>query len=220
MEVSDDLRECLSVLRRDGLLLKSDPKFPSVTTVVARGPVHGSWWTHAAANAIVKVLEQLASHPDILLVKLVDGKDTFVHRRLWPELLAVATSKEPWQLRGLSNAAEALYREVMDKGEIEGTGDDVKTIETRLLVRAEQFHSERGHHKKRLESWAHWMERTGVDVELPSVALARRAFENVLPGAKWPWTPKAIRSAAPPSDRCARPGAMGGTPRGERRPPS
>ena len=182
------MTDCWARLKHDGLLLKSDPRFPSVAGLVAGEAIRGSWWAHPAAHAIFQELQRLAAHPDVLIVKLVAGKDTLIHRRLWPELLALAQSGEPWQLRGLPAAARLLYEKVRKSGALDTTGAAAKLLESRLLVRGEQFHSENGSHNKRLESWTVWAERAGIaEAELPAASQAQRTFEAILPGAKWPW---------------------------------
>lgn len=182
------MQACLAHLQRDGLLLKTDTRFPNVASLVAGERVRGTWWAHPAAHDIFRELEALAGHPDVVFVKLVAGKDTLVHRRLWPELLAVATSHERWQFEMLSTEARRLYDEVTRMGEKIATGPLAKALETRLLVHGEQFHSERGNHTKRLESWRVWAERMGaVALACPPAAEARQTFEAILPGARWPW---------------------------------
>lgn len=71
------------------MLLVQDAALPSVATLVAGGPVRGSWWGHPSSPAIFAALEVLDDHPDLLFAKLVDGKNTIVHRRLWPALAAI-----------------------------------------------------------------------------------------------------------------------------------
>jgi hypothetical protein len=182
------MNDCWVRLKNDGLLLKSDQRLPSVAGLVAGEAIRGSWWAHPAAHAIFHELQRLAAHPDVLIVKLIAGKDTLVHRRLWPELLAIARSAEPWQIRGVPAAAQLLYEKVRKSGALDASGAVAKLLESRLLVHGEQFHSETGSHNKRLESWTVWAKRAGIaDAELPSPSEARRTFEAILPGAKWPW---------------------------------
>src|SRR5262245_59204708 len=88
-------------LQTYGLLLQHDKVLPSLSTLVARTPVHGSWWAHPQAHTIYTLLNTLAAHPDVLTVKLLLGKATFIHRRLWPALLAVACAHEAWQFAGI-----------------------------------------------------------------------------------------------------------------------
>jgi hypothetical protein len=103
------------------------------------------------------------------MTKLISGKVTFVHRKLWPALLAIGMAREPWQTNGLSRKARNLLQIVDRKGEVRSDRlpaspkakhsswrEAVRELEERLLVYAEEFHSETGAHAKRLESWKHW----------------------------------------------------------------
>jgi hypothetical protein len=63
---------------------------PSIAEAVAGRPIAGSWWGHPAGHAIFAALSQLDHADDVLCFKLVAGKVTFVHRRLWPALVALA----------------------------------------------------------------------------------------------------------------------------------
>ena len=84
-------------LHTSGILLQQDALLPNVVTLMAGGPVRGSWWTHSDADRIYDCLNEIARHPDVLVTRLVRGKITFVHRRLWLAVLAVACSHMPWQ---------------------------------------------------------------------------------------------------------------------------
>ena len=88
-----------------GLLLLQDRAFPSAATLVIGEPASGSWWAHPRSHEIFRCVRAISGHPDVLVTKLLDGKVTFVHRRLWPALLAVATAREEWQEAGLSHDA-------------------------------------------------------------------------------------------------------------------
>jgi hypothetical protein len=50
----------------------------------------------------------------------------------------------------------------------------------RLLVYSLQYHSESGAHRRRVESWQHWSDRTGVPPDGLSDAAARITLEQVL----------------------------------------
>lgn len=63
---------------------------PSVAEAVAGEPIRGSWWSHAKGKAIFAALNEIDDSPDIRCFKLVAGKVTFVHRRLWPALVRLA----------------------------------------------------------------------------------------------------------------------------------
>ena len=50
---------CRAALEDAGILLVQDATLPSVTTLVAGGPVRGSWWAHEQSHSIFAVLEEL-----------------------------------------------------------------------------------------------------------------------------------------------------------------
>jgi hypothetical protein len=165
------LKRVLSEISSRGLLLESDPKLPSVCSVVTGAPIKGSWWSHPLGQIIFQVNETLEDHPDVLLTKLVSGKVTFIHRSIWSEVLAVGTSRQSWQTKTLSASAKTLLATVsglgmlrtdkIDLKRLRGAklGDLARELERRLLVHAEQLHTESGSHAKVLETWEHWCDR-------------------------------------------------------------
>ena len=177
----------LADLESRGLLLVSDARFPSLASFIAGEPVHGSWWAHADSRQIYRVLSELAEHPDVLVVKLIAGKDTLVHRRLWPQLVAIALSGEPWQFAGLSKPARRLYDRVLVEGQLEVTGALTLELESRLLVRAGQFHSETGAHRKRVEDWKRWAASAGLPLPEIDVQEAKAFLQSLCPEARFPW---------------------------------
>jgi hypothetical protein len=124
---------------------------------------------------------------------LISRKVTFVHRRLWPALLAVALAREPWQMRALSPKARALFKRVEKAGELRTSGEAVRELERRLLVRTQQVHTERGSHAKVVERWDRWARRVGV-APLKDVAAARRAIEEAAEALA---SPRAVRPTLP-----------------------
>lgn len=166
--------DVFKTLLKFGFLLESDPKLPSVCTLITGTPLKGSWWSHPLAQTIFQVNEKLEDHHDVLMTKLVSGKVTFAHRSLWPEILAIGTSHEPWQTEALSDAAQSLLKMVQAKGTLQTDqlvaaglqpiktkklGDIARELERRILVHAEQIHTASGAHAKLLETWEHWSKR-------------------------------------------------------------
>jgi hypothetical protein len=83
--------ELLARLEADGVLLESARgPVPSVAELVVGGPIRGSWWSHAGSHEIFDRINELADHPDVVRTRLLGGKVTLVHRRLWPALVALA----------------------------------------------------------------------------------------------------------------------------------
>ena len=114
--ISNDLRKARSALKRYGLLLQSDPKLPNVASIVAGEAIRGSWWAHSRCHDIHAVISRIASDPDVVIAKLISGKITYVRRELWPALVAITRSHEPWQRRGISQAARRLLKMVNQRG--------------------------------------------------------------------------------------------------------
>lgn len=85
------MRDPLAFVEKHGVVLAS-ARGPvrSLAEAVAGAPIKGSWWAHPKGQAIFHALEAVSDSPDIRCFKLVDGKVTFVHRRLWPALVRLA----------------------------------------------------------------------------------------------------------------------------------
>ncbi|SRR5712692_5574584 len=183
------LEHIVGEFRRVGVLLESDPRLPSVTGLVIGRPLRGSWWGHPSGRRIWRVLNKFCRRRDVLTTKLVSGKVTFVHRRLWPQLLAVSTSNEEWRTAFLSSEASALLHLVTRKGEVrtdskgllkKGIPSAARELEKRLLVQSEEIHTERGTHAKILRSWSNWSRRVGFTRKLPGVEKSKKEFERLL----------------------------------------
>src|ERR1700694_3508803 len=116
----DPIGQLFTQLSAQGLLLQQDALLPNVVAAVAGKPVHGSWWAHPLGHTIYDSLNALAGHPDVLVTRLVHGKVTFVHRRLWAAVLAVGQSQAPWQFARLSAPARALLELVQRQGMLFG----------------------------------------------------------------------------------------------------
>jgi len=175
-DVQRALRRVLDRLEELGLLLEQDRDLPSVVALVTGDKPRSSWWSHPKGRLVFAVLSRLREHEDVLFTKLLAGKVTLVHRRLWPALLAVARERAGWQTRGLSAAARRVLART-DEGTHEASGKAVKELEARLLVHAEEVHTESGRHALRVESWDGWARRRGVRAER-SLARARRKIED------------------------------------------
>jgi hypothetical protein len=63
---------------------------PSLAEAIAGEPIVGSWWSHPRAQTIFDALSTVDDDLDVRCFRLVDGKVTFVHRRLWPALVRLA----------------------------------------------------------------------------------------------------------------------------------
>jgi hypothetical protein len=95
-------RQALAFVKGHGVVLQSARgPVPSLAEAIAGEPIHGSWWGHPAGQAIYAALSVVCESPDVLVCRLVDGKVTYVHRRLWPALVRLAGRFERSRLAAL-----------------------------------------------------------------------------------------------------------------------
>ena len=172
-------------LHEFGFLLLTDASLPSVSRLVADAPVSGSWWSHKSAQLIFAVSEMLEDHPDVLIVKLISEKVTFVHRELWDHVYSIGVAREDRQLKNLMPAAEQLLKSLDAEGRLQTnklkkSGDAVRELERRLLAHVNQIHTESGAHAKVIETWDKWAERAGFRARTKSPVAARRFLEKRL----------------------------------------
>lgn len=181
-------------LERIGLLLEHDTALPSVTRLVAGEPIRGSWWGHPQGHAIYELLHELGERSGALDAKLVNGKVTYVHPRLWPAFLALARDPDPARRRGLSPLARRLLVRVEDGperldvlrragfAESKQLTAAARELETRALVHSASVHTESGAHARVLQSWHAWVAARGARPAKRTLDTARR--ELVEAGAR------------------------------------
>jgi hypothetical protein len=105
--VADTLRkywgmDVMQVLVDRGMLLQSARgPVANVAEMVAGERNKGSWWAHPKSNEIFGVLNELEDSPDVVRLRLINGKVTLVHRRVWPALVRVADHLTSAQLAAL-----------------------------------------------------------------------------------------------------------------------
>jgi hypothetical protein len=94
--------DVMAVLIEHGMLLQSaHGPIPSVAELVAGERIKGSWWAHPKSHEIFTELGLLDASPDVVRLRLVSGKVTLVHRRVWPALVRLADRFTPKQLAAL-----------------------------------------------------------------------------------------------------------------------
>jgi hypothetical protein len=94
--------DALDWVREEGIVLQSARgPLPNLAQFVAGEPIHGSWWGHKAGHKIFAVLSEVMASPDVVATRLVNGKVTLIHRRLWPALVRVADRFEPARLAAI-----------------------------------------------------------------------------------------------------------------------
>ncbi len=128
----------LKFVEQHGVVLASARgPVPCVAEAVAGQPIVGSWWAHPKGKAIFAALSELDDSDDVRCFKLVDGKVTFVHRRIWPALARLASG-------GVIDAGRvaSIQQEHMPTGEHRNVvtpfpdwvPDDVARVATALTI--------------------------------------------------------------------------------------
>ena len=84
-------RQALAFVRKHGVVLESARgPVPSLAEAVAGSPIRGSWWAHPSGHLIFKITRAVRDSEQVLVCRLVRGKVTLVHQRVWPALVRLA----------------------------------------------------------------------------------------------------------------------------------
>jgi hypothetical protein len=96
--------EALDFVERHGVVLQAARgPVPSLAEAIAGGPIRGSWWGHPRGREIFRLAGFVSESPDVLVCKLAEGKITYVHRRLWPVFVKLASRFRREQLHRVWN---------------------------------------------------------------------------------------------------------------------
>ena len=89
--VDSAIMDPLEWVCKQGVVLQSARgPVPNLAEHVAGEPIRGSWWGHSSGHEIFAVLTRVLDSPDVIATRVVDGKVTLIHRRVWPALVRVA----------------------------------------------------------------------------------------------------------------------------------
>ena len=105
--------EALVFIEQHGVVLASAKgPVPRLTEAIAGEPIKGSWWGHPKGQQIFLILEAVTESEAVLVCRLVKGKITLVHRRLWPALVRLAERFAPDQIAQVKQEHTASGRHV------------------------------------------------------------------------------------------------------------
>lgn len=139
-----------ALVRERGLLAQTE-----AVNHVAGVTIRGSWWSHPRGEAIFHALGALVDDPDVLPCKVLGGKQTYLHRALWPALARAQRERSLWP--PCSDAATKLLAEVRKRGRLEASGRARLELERALEVVAFQEHTPSGKHVMVLAPFERWM---------------------------------------------------------------
>ena len=159
--------EALTWVREQGISLEAAKvgAVPSLAHAIVQGPIKGSWWAHPKGKQIFQLASAVHDSGEVVVLKLIDGKNTYVHRALWPALLRVLLD-DVWRaprVAKLKAPGRQLYAEVERTGMVEHPEvKAVKEVETSLVALVASHHTDQGHHQKAVMSWARWAKQSGA----------------------------------------------------------
>jgi hypothetical protein len=83
--------EAIGFVKKHGIILESaHGSVPNLAETVTGERIRGSWWAHPKGQHIFRLTRAVRDSEDILVCRLMHGKITYVHRRLWPALVRLA----------------------------------------------------------------------------------------------------------------------------------
>jgi len=185
-------QEILKKIEDYGLLLEADPDFPSIVGLVTGEKIKGSWWGHRKGHEIFSISRKVRDEEDILVIKLISCKVTYVHKRLWTDLISILIVKENWQIDNMSNngkkvlelvervgviRADNLESETKNKFNKKDLNKAINEIEKGLLIFCNEVHTEKGYHAKLLKTWYHFLNEKGLKFDGQTDIVA--AKENI-----------------------------------------
>ena len=81
--------QALAFVAKHGIVCESarHARVPSLAAAIAGAPISGSWWSHPRSRKIFAATRAVRDSSQVLVCRVVDGKISFVHRRVWPALV-------------------------------------------------------------------------------------------------------------------------------------
>jgi hypothetical protein len=91
--------EALAFVETHGVVLVSAKgSAPKLVDAIVGHRIDGSWWSHPEGRRIFAILSAVTESEQVLVCRLLGGKITLVHRRLWPALARMADRLAPEQI--------------------------------------------------------------------------------------------------------------------------
>ena len=100
--------QALVFVEANGIVLESARgPAPSLAELIAGENIRGSWWRHRKAPQIFQCSRAIRESKDVLVCRLLEGKVTYVHRRLWPALVKLRDQFAPKRMAAIREAHTA-----------------------------------------------------------------------------------------------------------------
>src|SRR4051812_41754579 len=80
--------EVLAFVEQHGIVFQSARgRLPCLVEAIAGERIPGSWWGHPQGKRIYALLNALHDSGQVIACRLLAGKVTIVHRKVWPALV-------------------------------------------------------------------------------------------------------------------------------------
>ena len=84
--------QVIKFIKKHGVVLESaHGRVPNLAETVAKRHIRGSWWSDEKGREIFRLTRAVRNSSEILVCRVINGKVTYVHRRLWPALVRLAS---------------------------------------------------------------------------------------------------------------------------------
>jgi hypothetical protein len=108
-------KQALGFVKVNGITLESGRgPAPSLAQTIAGEAIRGSWWAHPKGPVIFRNSRAIRASKDVLVCRLIGGKVTYVHRRLWPALVRLADQFAPDRLAAIREIHTATGKHKVD----------------------------------------------------------------------------------------------------------
>src|SRR6476661_6018740 len=109
-------RQAIAFVRKYGLVMQSVrvSGIPTLVEAIAVESISGSWWGHPKGKLIFRVLGEVYASGEVKAFRLVNGKLTLVHQRVWPALVRLVGEIGPTRLAAIDeeHTATGAHRAV------------------------------------------------------------------------------------------------------------
>ena len=107
------LRDSTRGAAHPSVRLSAQGPVPRLVETIAGEALVGNWWSHPRANSIYNTFSEVQASDQVLVCRLVNGKVTLVHRRLWASLARLAGRFAPRQVARINEEHTPSGRHVM-----------------------------------------------------------------------------------------------------------
>ena len=137
-------QQALKFIEHHGVVLESarHPTVASLADAVLGRNRRGSWWGHRHGKAFFGLTRRVRASADVLICHLIDGKITYVHRRLWPAMIRLVRIVGAHRLAAIrelhtTSGAHRVYRTPVQRWmptSVRAEAAKLTTAEARSLI--------------------------------------------------------------------------------------